>query len=271
MASGICFIGAGAMGGATIRGLLRKNVYSTAEIVACDSSQVVRDSISKELGIGANASNPKGVSGAEIVLLTVKPQHLENVMAEIYPSLTEEKLVISFVAGATLATLTAHLHTERVIRAIPNTPAQLGQGITLWTAASGVDHAGSSKTRRILEALGAEMYTPDERHIDMATAVSGSGPAYALAVLEAWTDAGVLLGLPRPMSEKLALETIRGTMAMVDASDLHPALLRAQVTSPGGTTAAALQVLEEDGLRAAFGRAITAAYSRSIELGEKRP
>ncbi len=268
MAHQVCFIGAGAMGGATIRGLLREKVFTPDEIVACDPAESLLKNLSGELSIDTTADNVEGLKGARTVFLAIKPQHLEAVCAGIRPALRNDQLVISIVAGARLDTLCGYLDSTRVVRAIPNTPAQVGAGITLWTAASGVNSDDLQTTSRILGALGTELRTEDERHIDMATAVSASGPAYAFLILEAWTDAGVHIGLPRSTAERLARETLVGSMRMQEVTGSHPADLRAQVTSPGGTTAAALQAFEEGGLRASFGQAIEAAFRRSIELGD---
>ena len=268
MAHQVCFIGAGAMGGATIRGLLQEEVFTPGEIVACDPAQKLLKTLSDELGIDTTTDNVEGLKDACTVFLAIKPQHLQEVCAGISSALQSDQLVISIVAGARLSTLCAHLDSTRVVRAIPNTPAQVGAGITLWTAAGGVTSGDLQETPRILGALGAELHTDDERHIDMATAVSASGPAYAFLILEAWTDAGVRIGLPRATAERLARETLIGSMRMQEVTGSHPADLRAQVTSPGGTTAAALQALEEGGLRASFGHAIEAAFRRSIELGD---
>jgi pyrroline-5-carboxylate reductase len=268
MAHQVCFIGAGAMGGATICGLLRETVFAPDEIVACDPAQDLLKTLSGELSIDTTADNVEGLKGARTVFLAIKPQHLEAVCAGIRPALQSDQLVISIVAGARLDTLCEYLDSTRVVRAIPNTPAQVGAGITLWTSADGVTSDDLQTTGRILGALGTELRTEDERHIDMATAVSASGPAYAFLILEAWTDAGVRIGLPRSIAERLARETLVGSMRMQEVTGSHPADLRAQVTSPGGTTAAALQAFEEGGLRASFGQAIEAAFRRSIELGD---
>ena len=267
MGARLCFIGAGAMGSAAIRGLIGQGVYSADELVACDPVAEARERLSAATGVRALEDNPAAVDGAEAVFLAVKPQSLAQVCEGLSGNLLPHQLVISIVAGASLAQLRSALRCEKLVRAMPNTPAQIGRGMTLWTAAAGVNEEDLKTTIRILGALGEEIFTPDEGHLDMATAVSGSGPAYALLVLEAWTDAAVRIGLPRPMAEKLALETIQGTMALVQQTGEHPAALRARVTSPGGTTAAALQELEEGRLRASFGRAIEAAYRRSRELG----
>lgn len=268
MAHQVCLIGAGAMGGAIIRGLLRNSDFKATDIIACDPDTKVLHDLERELSIDTSTNNEEGIEDSLTIFLAVKPQHLEKVCARLVPTIKDKQLIISIVAGSRLSTLCAHLDTDRVVRAIPNTPAQVGAGVTLWKAAAGVSQTDLQESRRILGALGTELQTSDERHIDMATAVSASGPAYALLILEAWTDAGVRIGLPRATAEQLVRETLIGSMRIQEHTGLHPADLRSQVTSPGGTTAAALQVFEEEGLRSSFGRAIESAFRKSIDLGE---
>ena len=267
MSSRICFVGAGAMGSAAIRGLLKNEVYSKSQVVACDVSGEIRARVESDLGVLATGDLEEAIDGADTVLVAVKPQDLAAAGASLRAGLLPHQLIISIVAGASLGTLRAATGTDRVVRAMPNTPTQIGRGVTLWTAAHGVDEDDLKKTIRILGALGAEIFTKDERHLDMATAVSASGPAYALLVLEAWIDAAVGIGLPRDLAYRLAIETIQGTMALVESAGRHPADLRGDVTSPGGTTAAALDEMERGALRATFSKAIQAAYRRSRELG----
>jgi pyrroline-5-carboxylate reductase len=255
------------MGSAAIRGLLKNDVYTKNEIAACDVSSEIRARVESELGISATDSFEEAVDGADTLFIAIKPQDLADAAGSLRPHLQPDQLVLSIVAGANLKTLREGLGTDRVVRAMPNTPAQIGRGVTLWTAAHGVDEADLKRTIRILGSLGTEIFTKDEGHLDMATAVSASGPAYALLVLEAWIDAAVSIGLPRDLAARLAVETIQGTMALVEDSDRHPADLRADVTSPGGTTAAALDQLERGALRATFTKGIQAAYRRSQELG----
>lgn len=267
MASRICFVGAGAMGTATIRGLLNNGVYAENQIVACDVSSVIRERVKSELGIPTTDNIEEAVDGADTVFVAIKPQDLAVAAASLRPQLRPDHLVLSIVAGAKLSTLCEILETDRVVRAMPNMPAQIGRGVTLWTAAHGVAEGDVKRTIRILGSLGTEIFTKDESHLEMATAVSASGPAFALLVLEAWIDAAVGIGLPRDLATRLALETIQGTMALAESSERHPADLRSDVTSPGGTTAAALDQFERGALRATFTRAIQAAYRRSQELG----
>jgi pyrroline-5-carboxylate reductase len=255
------------MGSAAIRGLLKNEVYAENEIAACDVSSVIRERVESELGVLTTDNIEEAVDGADTVFVAIKPQDLAALGDSLRPALLSHQLILSIVAGANLIALREGLGSDRVVRAMPNTPAQIGRGVTLWTAAHGVDEDDIKRTIRILGSLGTEIFTKDESHLDMATAVSASGPAYALLVLEAWIDAAVGIGLPRDLATRLALETIQGTLALAGNSERHPADLRADVTSPGGTTAAALDQLERGALRATFASAIRAAYRRSQELG----
>jgi pyrroline-5-carboxylate reductase len=176
--------------------------------------------------------------------------------------------VLSIVAGAPISKISAGLGHELVVRSMPNTPAQIGEGITVWTAAPGVSERQRDAARQILGALGEEIYVEDETYLDMATALSGTGPAYVFLFMEAMVDAGVHLGFPRRIAEQLVAQTVRGSVDYYRrASAEHLARLRNQVTSPGGTSAAALYYLEKAGFRTAISRAIWAAYERSQELG----
>ena len=267
MKGNVAFIGGGAMATATIRGLIQSQICAAGDLNVSDPLESARKELAAQTGVNTHAEGGPWIGEAETIMLVVKPQHVEQAAAQVADFVKEGQIVISFVTGARLSSLEAHLGHSRVVRAMPNTAVQVGRGFTVWSASSAVDESDRSHVRKILNALGSELYTADEHHIDIATAVSASGPAYALLVLESWTDAGVFLGLPRPLAQKMALETIAGTMALCDALDQHPAVLKSQVTSPGGTTARALQVFEEGGIRGLFGRAITAAHERSLDLG----
>ena len=266
MAGRVAFVGAGAMATATIRGLIQSKICTPDSIQACDPLAAARDALARGTGVSTFAECGAWIGDADTVILVVKPQHLEQAAAQAAAHINERQIVISFVTGARLSSLTAHLNHDRVVRAMPNTAVQVGRGFTVWSASGAVTESDRRRVCEILNALGSELYTADEHHIDIATAVSASGPAYAFLLLESWTDAGVFLGLPRDIAQKMALETIAGSMALVDATGAHPAVLKSQVTSPGGTTARALQVFEEGGIRGLFGRAIRAAHEQSIDL-----
>jgi len=202
------------------------------------------------------------------VLLCVKPQKLAEVLGDLRGQLNDEALVISVIAGATIDSLVKGLKHSAVVRSMPNTPAQIGEGMTVWNQSAQTTRTQHQLAQTILSALGAEIFVEDERYIDMATAVSGTGPAYVFLFLESMIDAGVHLGLPRRIAEEMVLQTIEGSIQFYRHNDSHPARLRNQVTSPGGTSATALYYLEKMGFRTAISRAIWAAFTRSQELGK---
>jgi pyrroline-5-carboxylate reductase len=177
---------------------------------------------------------------------------------------------LSIVAGAKISAIGQGLDHKAIVRSMPNTPAQIGEGITVWTASEAVSEEQLEHARTILTALGEEIYVDDEDYLDMATALSGTGPAYVFLFLEAMVDAGVHLGFPRYIAEKLVIQTLHGSVEYVRQTPSHLARLRNQVTSPGGTSAEALYFLERAGFRTALSRAIWAAYQRSLTLGEGR-
>jgi len=176
-------------------------------------------------------------------------------------------MVLSIVAGARLGDLASQLEHAAVVRAMPNTPAQIGEGITVWAVTPGVSQVQKDLAREVLASLGKEVFAEDEDYLDMATALSGTGPAYVFLFMEAMVDAGVHLGFPRRIAEELVVQTVHGSVAFYEHSPSHMARLRNQVTSPAGTTAAALYYLEKAGFRPAISRAIWAAYERSVQLG----
>ncbi|NIS79203.1 MAG: pyrroline-5-carboxylate reductase, partial [Anaerolineales bacterium] len=205
--------------------------------------------------------------GAGVVVLSVKPQSLEHVFMDLKGAIPDDALVLSIIAGARLEDLRRGLDHQSIVRSMPNTPAQVGEGITVWTATEEVTPIQVEKARQILATFGQEVYVEDEDYLDMATALSGTGPAYVFLMMEAMVDAGVHLGFPRRIAEQLVVQTVKGSVAFYEYSPRHLARLRNQVTSPGGTSAAALYFLEKAGVRTALSRAIWAAYERSVQLG----
>jgi pyrroline-5-carboxylate reductase len=212
--------------------------------------------------------NEAAVAGAEVVILAVKPQRLEKVLEGLSGHIHPDGLVLSIVAGASIQKISSGLAHPAIARAMPNTPAQIGEGITVWTISPAVSETQKALGRKILCALGDEVFVEEESYLDMATALSGTGPAYIFLFMEAMIDAGVHLGFPRRISEQLVIQTIRGSVDYYSRKTSHPANLRNEVTSPGGTSAAALYYLEKAGFRTAISRAIWAAYERSVELGK---
>lgn len=263
----IAFIGSGAMGEAMIKGLLAQGVVTPAQLVAGDPVPARRAAITQAYGVATTDDNHAAVADADVVVLSVKPQVLPKVMAELQGRIPPQALVLSIVAGVPLATLCAGLDHERVVRTMPNTPAQVGKGVTVWTATAAVSRAQRHLTESILAALGEQLAVEDEHYLDAATGLSGSGPGFVLLLIEALIDAGVHVGFARADAQRMVLQTVEGTVALMRESGLHPAELRNRVTSPAGTTDAGLVELESSGVRAALLRAVDAAYRRSQVLG----
>ena len=201
-------------------------------------------------------------------MLAVKPQSLSEVLDDLQSGIPDEALVVSIIAGANMTQIMDRLKHPAIVRAMPNTPGQVGAGVTVWTKSAAVTDTQREQARDLLGALGKEIEVEEEDYLDMATALSGTGPTYVFLFMEAMIDAGVHMGFPRRIAEELVLETIRGSLKYYEHSESHPARLRNQVTSPGGTSAEAIYYLEKAGFRTGLARAIWAAYKRSVELGE---
>jgi pyrroline-5-carboxylate reductase len=264
----VAIIGAGAIGEAIIGGLLRQELVGAEQIIISHPRDDRRRELHARFDVATTADNAEAARWGQIVIVAVKPQMLQRVLPALHDTLNPGDLVISVVAGVTIHTFADALHHPNVVRSMPNTPAQIGAGMIVWTAAPEVSDAQHAWTRTVLGALGRELYVDNEQYLDMATALSGSGPAYFFLLMEAMIDAGVHLGLSRRIAEELVQQTMLGSVRYAQQSNLHPAQLRNAVTSPGGTSAAALSALERGGLRTVFADAIWAAYRRSIELGK---
>jgi pyrroline-5-carboxylate reductase len=264
----ISFIGGGTMGEAIIKSLLAKGVAKPDDITASDVSEARRDILKNKYRIKATADNNEAAKGAEVIALAVKPQELGKVLDEL-KGLSSQQVVLSIVAGATIDSLREGLGHSCLVRAMPNMPAQIGEGMTVWTATPEVNQKQKEMAQSILAAMGKELYVSSEKYIDMATALSGSGPAYVFLIIEALVDAGVHIGLPRDMAEKLVVQTVLGSTRAVEATGKHPAELKNMVTSPGGTTTEGLLQLETGGLRSLLLQAVIAAYNKAKALGAK--
>jgi pyrroline-5-carboxylate reductase len=263
----IAFVGGGTMAEAFIRGLLGKGLASPGQVVVGEPLAPRRDYLARELSIRTTADNAAAARDAEIVVLAVKPQAATAALAPLQGALREGVLVISIMAGVRLGALQTMLGVPAIVRVMPNTPAQVGEGICAWTKTPAVSDEQAALARAILSSLGEEVLLSDEDQVDMATALSGSGPAYVFLFIEALIDAGVQMGLARPIAEKLALQTVHGSASYAQQSALHLAVLRNMVTSPGGTTAEGLYALERGGLRATLVEAVLAAYRQARRLG----
>ncbi|MFZ3069697.1 MAG: pyrroline-5-carboxylate reductase [Anaerolineaceae bacterium] len=266
--SKFAIIGPGVMGRAIAFSLIHTGGIDPQNITLAGPNPAKLEQLSGELGVCAQIDNAEAAHSADVVILSVKPQRLEQVSKSLKGSLGEDALVISILADVSTATLIEKLGTQRVIRAMPNTPAQIGMGITVWTKTPQVNEDEKNLAAQIIRTLGNEIFVEDESYLDMATALSGTGPAYVFLFMEAMIDAGVHMGFPRRMAEQLVVQTIRGSTEFYERNHEHPAQLRNDVTSPGGTSAEALYYLEKAGFRTAISRAIWAAYQRSKELGE---
>jgi len=264
----ITIIGAGNMGSAILAGIIREGLTAPENVRTADKHEARLQELQAEYGITPFTDNRQAIESADVVILCIKPQHLKYVLQDLDNRLPKKTLVISIVAGVPLAVLAEGLNHGCIIRTMPNTPAQIGEGITVWTATEEVSAHQMELAKNILLAFGEEVQVTEEHFLDMATALSGSGPAYVFLFMEAMIDAGVHLGFPRNVAEKLVAQTLRGSVNYYEAMKEHPAELRNDVTSPGGTSAAALYYLERAGFRTAIARAIWAAYERSVELGQ---
>jgi pyrroline-5-carboxylate reductase len=265
----IATIGSGVMAEAMIAGLLRGQLVEPGQIVASHPRADRREALARTHGVRTVDTNAAAVSGADIVLLAIKPQMLARVGREIRGGLRPGQLVISILAGATTTALRGHLGHREVVRSMPNTPAQLGRGMTVWYATPETSAAQRGQAASLLGALGAQIEVDDEKLVAMATAVSGTGPTYVFLVMEALIDAAVHLGFARHVAHDLVIETLEGSTLFAKQSGMHPAELRNMVTSPGGTSAAALHELESGRLRTVLSEAVWAAFRRTVELGEQ--
>jgi pyrroline-5-carboxylate reductase len=262
-------IGVGAMGEAIVSAVLAAKLATPDEIKVANHAEVRLRYMRETYRVEASDDHSVAAAQAEYLLLAVKPQDFPGAAEELKDCLGRETTVLSIMAGVKITEIASRLGTSRVVRAMPNTPAQIGQGMTGWTATPDVGDEAREGARRIFAAMGKEAYVPDEKYIDMVTGLSGSGPAYVFLFIEALTDAGVHIGLPRDIASTMALQTVIGSALYADKTGRHPADLRNQVTSPGGTTAEGLRALEQGNLRADVLEAVIAAFEKSKALGEQ--
>ncbi len=271
----LSFIGCGVMAESMIAGLLRKNLVAPEQIAASHPRKNRREELNAKYKIRVYESNAEAVERSRenensIVALCVKPQRLGGVLQELKDVVSSNQIVFSIVAGAKIETLAEELDNRKIVRAMPNTPSQIGAGITAWTCTENISDVERADVKALLTALGKELYVETENMIDMATSLSATGPTYVFMVMEALTDAGVHLGFSRDMSKELVQETMLGAVLFAIESHKHPAELRNMVTSPGGTSADAIYQMEKGGLRTVLSKAVYAAYQRAVELGRKK-
>lgn len=265
----LAFIGAGVMAEAMIAGLLKKGLVGPERITASHPREDQRRKLSDRFGILTTESNRHAAAGADVVMLTIKPQVLQAVMRQLSGTLVPRQVAVSVIAGAPIDVLSHGLDHSAVVRVMPNTPAQVGQGMSVWCTTPEVTDEQQSQVRAILGALGEQLWVDEEKYVDMATALSGTGPTYVFLMMEALIDAGVHMGFPRRIAEQIVLQTVSGSVAFARDSGKHMAELRNMVTSPGGTSAEAIYQMEKGGLRTVLSRAVYAAYQRTQTLAAK--
>ena len=263
----IAFIGGGNMGEAMLSALLDKGLTTPDAVRVSDVREERRLHLERKYGVVVTEDNREAADNGEVVVLAIKPQNLAEVMAELAGCLKPTQLVLSIMAGARMNTLCQGLKHRHIVRSMPNTPAQIGDGISVWTDTAEVTGPQKGWAGAILGAMGKEIYVDDEKYIDMATAVSGSGPAYFFLFVESLVEAAVSIGLSRDVAEKLVVETMLGSGHLIQKSDKSPAELRRMVTSPGGTTAEAMQQFEKGSFSNLVTLAVAVAYNRAKELG----
>jgi pyrroline-5-carboxylate reductase len=261
-------IGSGTMGEAIIAGLLNQGLIASDQIIAAGPRPERGEELAARYDVRWTTDNEEAAEAGQIVVLSVKPQVLKTVIPQVRGHLRRQDLGLSIIAGAPLRLLADGAAHAAFVRAMPNTPGKIGQGITVWTATREVNPDSLERARTILSALGEEVFVEDEDYLDMATALSGTGPAYIFLFMEAMIDAGVHLGFSRRVASQLVVQTMQGSVAYARQSQQHVAELRNQVTSPGGTSAEAIYFLEKGGLRTVLSKAIWAAYRRSVALGQ---
>jgi pyrroline-5-carboxylate reductase len=260
------FIGAGKMATALARGFIHARLVKAEQIVASDAVPAAADRFAEATGARTAADNKSLVGGSDVIFLAVKPQHFTAAIEPTKGAFTAEHLVVSIMGGVSTAAIAERVAPARVVRVMPNTPCLIGQGASGYCLGPRATAADGELVRKLLQAVGIA-YPLDEKLLDAVTGLSGSGPAFVYAMIEALSDGGVRMGLPRDVATALAAQTVAGAGRMVIETGEHPSVLKDQVTSPGGTTIRGLQALEEHGLRAGLMAAVQAATERSIELG----
>lgn len=264
----ISFIGTGTMATAMIKSIIDGGIAEPKDIIGSFHRAKKAEEVKSQLGINVTLSNTEAVSFGDIIVLSVKPQVFESVANEIKDYIRDNQLIVSIMAGIDIETLQKGLLHKKVVRCMPNTPAQIRQGMTVWTATKEVNDSEKEKVKSILSSMGSEMFVEEETYVDMATALSGTGPAYVFLFLESLINAGVHLGFSRKDATELVYKTTLGSVLFAMSSNKHTAELRDMVTSPGGTTADALYELEKGGFRTVLEKAVYSAYKRTLYLKE---
>ena len=266
----ISFIGGGIMAESMIRGSLKSQILKPSNISIGEISPKRCKHLDQTYRVKSYSDNVSAIKGADIIILSVKPQNVLEVSKGISKDIPDSATIISIVAGLSIEDLTNSFNLKSIIRVMPNTPAQIGYGMSVWSSTSYVSEKIKNFTRDILESLGDQVYVKDENYLNISTALSASGPAYVFLFISSLIDSGVYLGIPRDLSRRLVLQTVLGSCKMLMDSNQHPSELVDFVASPGGTTIEGLLAFEQGGGRATIMETVIAAYEKSIELGRKK-
>jgi pyrroline-5-carboxylate reductase len=262
------FLGAGKMATALARGWLAAGLVAASRVLASDPLHSARHAFHNETGLATTDDNRKVVSSSDVLVLAVKPQTMNTLLAEIRPEVSERHLVISIAAGVSMRQLAEGLGPDRrLVRVMPNTPCLIGASASGYAPGEAATPEDGALVDRLLNAVGLAFRLP-EHLLDAVTGLSASGPAFVYVMIEALSDGGVRVGLPRDVATALAAQTVMGAAKMVLQTGSHPGVLKDMVTSPGGTTIAGLHALEHAGVRGAFMDAVEAATRRAVELGK---
>jgi pyrroline-5-carboxylate reductase len=260
----VTIVGGGVMGEAILAAALERAVFRASDVTVCEVIEQRRNQLKAEYGVHATSDGGEATREADLVVLSVKPQDMHSVQGALRP----DSLLLSIMAGVPIAAIAREFHHERIVRVMPNMPVAAKAGMSVWTATAAVDATQRELARGLLSSIGRDLYVSDESKIDMATAVSGSGPGYVYLFIEALVEGGVTIGLTRAQAEEMVLQTVYGAAVYAIESGRKPAELREMVTSPAGTTAAGLLELEKGAVRAALIECVRAAYRRADELGK---
>lgn len=260
-------VGCGFMGEAMLSATLGKAVVAPEDVFVAEVNDDRCAAANSRYGVRTTTDLTQVVDASELVIFAVKPQEFARTAHRVEGRFRRDQTILSIMAGVPIARIAHMLSHAAIVRVMPNTPASIGQGMSVWTATPEVDGPARECVAAILGAMGREIHVDDESYLDMATALSGSGPGFVFLLIEAFIDAGVQVGFKREVAELLALQTFIGSAKYAEATGKHPAVLRNEVTSPAGTTAAGIIALENAGIRGAIMEAVMAAYERSRELG----
>ena len=264
----ISFIGTGIMASSIIKCITEKGLYRKEEITGSGPRLKSLEEVKKRFGINITQKNTDAAKFGDIIILSIKPQVFPSVAEEIKDSINDNQMIVSIMAGVDIETLQRELLHKKIERAMPNTPAQISEGMTVWTSTKEIKENEKDKVKKIFSSMGKELYFEEEQYVDMATALTGTGPAYVFLFLEAMIAAGVHLGFSRRDARELVYQTTLGSVLFAINSEKHTSELRDMVTSPGGTSADALYEMEKGSFRTIIEKAVYSAFKRTIYLKE---